>query len=61
MRPLGGSLLPAVGACFPGYAASKSINTGVNHADKDGLYIIYQLLMKPIGSFITTIEVTPKI
>ena len=32
------SLLPAVGVCFPGYAAaSKSINTGVNHAEKDGL------------------------
>ena len=37
MRPLG-FLVPAVGVCFPGYAAaSKSINTGMNHAEKDGL------------------------
>ena len=31
-------LLPAVGVCFLGYAvASKSINTGMNNAKKDGL------------------------
>ena len=40
-----------VGACFPGYvAASKSINTGMNHAKKDGLSEFMYINYKQCGA-----------